>query len=95
MLGRDDYLGAVEAGFIDYLVFEPASSIDVRRSGASAVLRFEVRFDLVVFGTRLTHGGWITELYELRNCRWQIVWEQATAVPNDFDLFLESLKPPA
>jgi uncharacterized protein DUF4440 len=94
-LSRDDYLGAVEAGFIDYLVFEPASPILVRRSGNSAVLRFEVSFDLIVGGTRLTHGGWITELYELRTGRWQIVWEQATAVPNNFELFLESLRPPA
>lgn len=94
-LSRNDYLGAVEAGFIDYLVLEPASPIDVRRSGNSAVLRFQVNFDLVVAGTRLSHAGWITELYELRNGRWQIVWEQATAVPNNFDLFIESLKPPA
>ena len=94
-LGRDDYLGAVEAGFIDYLVFEPTSPIVVNRSGTTAVLRFPVSFDLVVAGTRLAHAGWITELYELRNGRWQIVWEQATAVPNDFALFLESLKPPA
>jgi Domain of unknown function (DUF4440) len=94
-LSRDDYLGAVEAGFIDYLVFEPASPIDVRRSGDSAVLRFQVSFDLVVAGTRVTHAGWITELYELRRGQWQIVWEQATAVPNNFELFIESLKPPA
>lgn len=94
-LSRNDYLGAIEAGFIDYLVFEPVSPILVRRSGNLAVLRFEVRFDLIVGGTRLTHGGWITELYERRKGRWQIVWEQATAVPNNFDLFVESLKPPA
>jgi hypothetical protein len=94
-LSRNDYLGAVERGFIDYLVFEPSSPIIVDRSGNSAVLRFQVSFDLIVFGTRLTHAGWVTELYELRKGRWQIVWEQATAVPNDFALFIESLKPPA
>jgi hypothetical protein len=32
--------------------------------------------------------------YERRNGRWQIVWEQTTAIPNEPDLFLESLKPP-
>jgi hypothetical protein len=92
-LARDDYLGAVQAGFIDYLVFEPSSPITVTRSGDFAVLRFQVSFDLLVAGDRLTHEGWITELYELRNGRWQIAWEQATAVPNDFDLFVASLKP--
>jgi hypothetical protein len=94
-LNRADYLDAVKAGFIDYLVFEPVSPITVDRFGHAAVLRFQVSFDLHVAGLRLTHGGWITELYQRRNGRWQIVSEQATPIPNNFDLFLESLKPPA
>jgi hypothetical protein len=93
LLERDDYLDSVQAGDIDYLVFEPVSPIAVRLSGDSASLRFEVNFDLVVGGTRLTHQAWITELYERRQGRWQIVWEQATAIPNDFGLFVDSLKP--
>jgi hypothetical protein len=94
-LSRDDYLGAVGGGDIDYLVFDPASPIAVRMSGNSASLRFEASFDLVVGGTRFTHQGWVTELYERRRGRWQIVWEQATAIPNDFGLFAESIKPVA
>ena len=35
-LAREDYLGAVAAGVIDYLVFEPVSRIAGRRSGASS-----------------------------------------------------------
>lgn len=93
-LGRDEYLAAIAAGDIDYLAFEPTSHIAVRRSGDSAALRYQVHFDLDVGGLRLTHEGWITELYERRHGRWQIVWEQATAVPNNFELFVESLKPP-
>jgi hypothetical protein len=93
LLARDDYLASVQAGDIDYLVFEPTSPIAVRLSGDSAALRFQVNFDLVVFGTRLTHQAWITELYERRQGHWQIVWEQATAIPNDFELFVDSLKP--
>jgi Domain of unknown function (DUF4440) len=93
-LGRDDYLGSIASGDIDYLAFAPTSPIVVRQSGAAAALRFQVHFDLVVGGTRLTHEGWITELYEHRNGRWQIVWEQATAVPNRFDEFVSSLAPP-
>jgi len=91
---RDDYLAAIEAGVIDYRVFAPASPIAVRLSGDSAALRFQVNFDLVVGGdTHVAHRGWITELYERRDGRWQIVWEQATAIPNNFDLFVESIKP--
>jgi hypothetical protein len=93
-LGRDDYLGAIASGDIDYLAFKPTSHIVVRRSGDAAALRYQVHFDLDVGGLRLTHEGWITELYERRHGRWQIVWEQATAVPNNFDLFVQSLQPP-
>ena len=42
---------------------------------------------------RVTHKGWITELWERRDGRWQIVWEQATAIPNNFNLFLQSIEP--
>ena len=35
----------------------------------------------------------IPELYERCRGRWQIVWEQATAIPNDLGLFVESIKP--
>jgi hypothetical protein len=94
-LTREDYLASVRAGDIDYLVFEPVTPITVRLAGDSASMRFEVNFDLVVGGTRLTHQAWITELYERRHGRWQIVWEQATAIPNDFGLFVQSLLPPS
>jgi hypothetical protein len=91
---REEYMQAIDAGVIDYLVFEPASPIAVRLSGDSASLRFQVSFDLIVGGdTHVKHQGWITELYERRHGRWQIVWEQATAIPNDFGLFVESIKP--
>ena len=94
-LARKDYLGAVTAGIIDYLVFKPVSRIAVRRSGDLATLRYKVSFDLVAGGTRVTHKGWITELWERRRGNWQIFWEQATAIPNNFDLFLQSIEPPA
>ena len=91
---REDYLAAVDAGAIDYLVFEPTSPITVRVSGDSAALRYPVRFDLVFGGdTRVAHEGWITELYERRHGQWRIAWEQATAVPNDIERFVESIEP--
>jgi hypothetical protein len=92
-LGRDDYLDAIGAGAIDYLAFEPTSPIEVKLSGDSAALRYQASFDLVVGDTRVTHQGWVTDLYERRHGRWQIVWEQATAIPNNFDLFVDSIKP--
>jgi uncharacterized protein DUF4440 len=94
--GRDDYLAAVDAGVIDYLAFQPTSPIDVRLYGDAAALRFQVHFDIVVGGElHLIHEGWITELYERRHGDWKIVWEQATAVPNNFDALIQALLPPA
>jgi Domain of unknown function (DUF4440) len=91
-LSRDDFLGGVDAGVIDFLAIEP-SSIAVRLSGDSATLRYQTAFDVVAGGTHVTHEAWTTALYERRDGRWQIVWEQSTAIPNDLDLFIESIKP--
>ncbi len=92
-LSRDEFLGGVDAGAIDFLSLEPSSPIAVRLSGDSATLRYRTAFDLVVGGTHLTHQAWTTALYERRDGRWQIVWGQTTAVPNQPALFIESLKP--
>ncbi len=92
-LSRDDFLGGVDAGAIDFLSLEPSSPIAVRLSGDSATLRYRTAFDLVVGGTHLTHQAWTTALYERRDGRWQIVWGQTTAIPNKPGLFIESLKP--
>jgi hypothetical protein len=92
-LSRDDFLGAVGAGAIDFLALEPSSPIEVRLSGDSATLRYRTVFDLVVGGTHLTHQAWTTALYERQGGRWQIVWGQTTAIPNQPALFIESLEP--
>ncbi|HEY6691638.1 MAG TPA: nuclear transport factor 2 family protein [Solirubrobacteraceae bacterium] len=92
-LSRDDFLGGVDAGVIDFLALEPSSPIAVRLSGDSATLRYRTAFDVVVGGTHLTHQAWTTALYERRHGRWQIVWAQTTAIPNNLDLFIESIKP--
>src|SRR5437764_12834738 len=46
-LARKEYLGAVAAGVIDYLVFKPVSRIAVRHSGHLAALRYKDSLDLV------------------------------------------------
>ena len=92
-LSRDDFLGAIDAGALDFLVLEPSSPIAVRLSGDAATLRYRAAFDLVVGGTHLPHQAWTTALYERRDGRWQIVWGQTTAIPNQPGLFIESLKP--
>jgi Domain of unknown function (DUF4440) len=92
-LSRADLLGGVRAGAIDFRAIRPTRPIAVRLSGNSATLRYEETFDLVAGGIHLSHKAWTTALYERRSGRWQIVWEQTTAVPNRPELFLESIKP--
>jgi len=92
-LSRDDFLGGVGAGIIDFLALEPTSPIAVRLSGDSATLRYQTAFDVIVGGTHLAHKAWTTALYERRHGRWQTVWAQTTAIPNNLDLFIESIKP--
>jgi len=77
-LSKEEYLGTVESGDIDYVVWKP-EAIDVRVSGEMAVLRYSSRIEIVVGGRRLPPGDyWHTDYYEKRNGRWQAVWSQAT-----------------
>ena len=96
-LSLHDYLGSVAAGVIDYRVFKPVSRIVVRSYGEAAAIRYKVSFDLVAGGARgvhVVHKGWITELWERHAGRWLLVWEHATAIPNNFGLFIQSIEPP-
>ncbi len=80
-LSREQYLGAVTAGAIDYHAFEPVSEMNVRFYGQAAAIRYLAHIDVVVAGLgHFDTDAWVTEVYENREGRWQIVWEQATAV---------------
>jgi hypothetical protein len=92
-LSREDLLGAVDADVLDFLVIEPSAPIEVRLSGESATLRYRTAYDVVLGPTHVTHKAWTTALYERRAGRWQIVREQTTAIPNNLDLFIQSIEP--
>jgi ketosteroid isomerase-like protein len=80
-LSREDYLAALASGDIDYLEFKAISPIEVHLYGQAAVLTYMSNIDIVAAGLgRFTHDAWHTYLYEKRAGRWQVVWEQATAV---------------
>jgi hypothetical protein len=81
VLSRDDLLGGVRSGAIDFLSDELTSEIRVRLHADTAVLRYGHMIDIRVTGVgHLTHPAWTTEMYERRNGRWQIVWEQTGAI---------------
>ena len=80
-LTKQEYLGALESGQLDYVAWE-SGDITVRLYGDAAVLRYrDIRFD-VNSGNNVVHRGpmYHTNLYERRGGQWQIVWSHASGV---------------
>jgi len=79
-LSKEQYLGLVGSGELDYLTWEP-ETIEVRRYGDGAVLRYRAQAQAIFRGQRTPlRSFWHTDVYEQRNGRWQAVWSQATLV---------------
>lgn len=75
---KEQYLGAVASGELDYQTWEPGQ-IDVRVYGGAAVIRYRSQLRVSVGGRDLgLRPHWHTDLYERRGGRWQVVWSQAT-----------------
>ena len=80
-LTKQEYLGALESGQLDYIAWEPGD-ITVKLYGNAAVIRYrDNRFD-VNSGSNIVHRGpmYHTNVYERRGGEWQIVWSQASGV---------------
>lgn len=79
-LSKEQYLGAVASGDIDYRVWEPGA-IEVRLYGEAAIIRYQSKLEIVVQGRQVPlRSHWHTDSYERRDGRWQVVWSQATAI---------------
>lgn len=79
-LSDEEYLGFVATGVVDYLSWEPTSSISVRVHGKQAVIRYQSHIEVVVFGEPQSLDAWHTDSYEKRGTQWQAVWSQATEI---------------
>ncbi len=81
VVSREQYLGWVASGEIDYRVWEPDSPIEVRLYDGVALLRYQARMEMFRGGR---HWGpsrlWHTDTYERRNGQWQCVWSHATEI---------------
>jgi len=78
-LTKDQYLGGIKSGQLDYLLWEPVSPIAVRLHGDAAVIRYQARLEIVVDGQRVPEAQyWHTDFYEKHAGKWQVVWSQAT-----------------
>lgn len=79
-LSRDEYLGAIAAGRIKYLAWEPAD-IAVRLYEGSAVIRYRAQLEVVFDGHNVPRSDyWHTDAFEYHDDRWMVVWSQATAI---------------
>jgi uncharacterized protein DUF4440 len=77
---KEQYLGGLASGQLDYVVWDP-DSIAVRLYGQAAVIRYQSRLEIVVQGQKVPlRRYWHTDSYEKRNGRWQVVWSQATEI---------------
>ena len=80
LLSKNEYLGAIAAGHLNYLHWEP-EAIAVRLHGAYAVLRYRAQLEVIFGGHKVPRGSyWHTDTYERRDGQWMVVWSQATAV---------------
>jgi hypothetical protein len=82
-LSKDEYLGSIASGELNYKIFEPASDIAVRGNDTIAIRRYRARIAFHDQGPTEPFECWHTDCYELRDGHWQAVWSQATAISGD------------
>ena len=81
VLSKQQYLGGIASGALNYRVFEPDSEIAVRLYGEAALIRYRSRLHMSRDGAEgALRQYWHTDAYERRDGRWQVVWSQATAI---------------
>jgi ketosteroid isomerase-like protein len=79
-LSKEQYLGGISSGQIDYLFWEP-ESIAVRVYGDVAVIRYQSQLEIIVQGRHIPRQRyWHTDLYERHGAQWQVVWSHATGI---------------
>jgi hypothetical protein len=83
-LSKQDYLGGIASGAINYQVWQPEEPIAVRIYGDAAVIRYRAHIDIIVDGEPLgLHHTWHTDVYEKRAGSWQVAWSHATIISEE------------
>jgi hypothetical protein len=79
-LSKEQYLGGIASGELNYLVWEP-EAIEVRMYDEAAIIRYQSQLEIIVQGQKIPlRCYWHTDSYENRNGHWQVVWSQATEI---------------
>ena len=79
-LSKREYLDAVAAGELDYVVFEAVSEPMVRAFEEVVIIRYRARIEVDFAGGPDAGIFWHTDVYERRGDDWQAVWSQATRI---------------
>ena len=81
VLSKEQYLGGVASGHLNYRVWELDGDIMVRLYDDVALIRYRSRLHMSLAGAAgALHQFWHTDSYERRDGRWQVVWSQATLI---------------
>lgn len=79
---KSSYLEDVASRRLEYLAFEPMTPIAVRATPDLIVLRCIARIRLCVgIADEVEFRAWHTDHYERHDDRCQVMWSQATAIP--------------
>jgi len=80
-LSKQKYLDLLQSGNFRYAALDPVSEMTVRRHDVTAIIRYQVRIEVVIGGeSRPPIQAWHTDYYELRDGKWQAAWSQATQI---------------
>lgn len=83
-LSKQQYLGAIGSGQLNYVRFEPVSEITVRVTSDSAVVRYQAAIAFPAEGPAGPGTYWHTDVYQLSPAGWRAVCSQATLIrPGD------------
>jgi hypothetical protein len=77
---KAEYLAGIADGSLRYRRFEPDGEMRVRVWGSAATLRYEVDIEVEDGDSVYRDRCWHTDIYELRDGRWQAVWSHATRI---------------
>lgn len=83
-LSKQDYLGGIASGAINYQIWQPEEPIAVRVYSDAAILRYRAHIAIIVDGEpQEPVRTWHTDTYEKRAGSWQVVWSHATIISEE------------
>jgi len=81
VLTKEDYLGSIENGFLDYLFWEADDAIQVKLSENMATVRYSSQLEVIAGGKHYPKSRfWHTDVYIRDVGEWKVVYSHATEI---------------